>query len=592
MAGFPMVRAFRQPNFTVLLAAAWLIAALRLLVQDWPDTGRTFPDADDAMRLTALRAYMAGHGWFDVHETRLAPPLGYDSHWSRLIDMGLAGLFSVFHLFAGSELAERLMRAIWPLLWLLPTIGGVAAITWRLAGEKAALIVLVFALVATPAYQQFAPGRIDHHNVQIALAVLTLAATVWSDRRPWTAWAAGGLTGLALAVGLEGLLYLAACGAAFGTGYLIDARGTRALRAYGMALAGSAAAAFLVSVAPARWTDSACDAIAVNWAAPIVLGGVLLAAIGAWPSQHLGRRAAAVAAACAVVLLAFVVIEPRCLAGPYAMMDQSTWSAWMDDVREMQPLVRMIHTMPIVAAAVAAFPAVALLSVLWLSRDPGMRRDPAFWLATATFGLAALTTLGALKAFSYAIWFGMPLVAVAALHIAALLQLSSLAAHAVLALLLTPAALSSGAITIAFATGLHDREDFSQPENKGCFEFDSYRGLAALPPGLVATETRYGPYVLALTPHAVVAAPYHRLSSTILQNHRAFAAPPDEAAVILRNMNVTYVAICGGRPPPGLNPRERSASLWGQLQDGRVPDWLEAVAISPEQAFRVFRLNR
>jgi hypothetical protein len=48
-----MMRALRQRNF--LAPGAWLLVALRLLVQeDWSGTARTFPDADDALRLVLL----------------------------------------------------------------------------------------------------------------------------------------------------------------------------------------------------------------------------------------------------------------------------------------------------------------------------------------------------------------------------------------------------------------------------------------------------------------------------------------------------------------------------------------------------------
>ena len=39
------------PNFALLLAAAWCLVALVLVAQNWAETARTFPDADDAMRL-------------------------------------------------------------------------------------------------------------------------------------------------------------------------------------------------------------------------------------------------------------------------------------------------------------------------------------------------------------------------------------------------------------------------------------------------------------------------------------------------------------------------------------------------------------
>src|SRR5689334_24732430 len=161
------------------------------------------------MRLAQLRDWVAGQGWYDLHQGRVAG--GYESHWSRLVDAGLATTLWVFGWFAEPALTERLMRVTWPMLWLLPTMAGTAAIAWRIAGREAALIALLLAVIGLPAFHQFRPGRIDHHNVQIALSMLAVAATVWSNRVRWTAFAAGAVTGLAMAVGLECLPYLLVC---------------------------------------------------------------------------------------------------------------------------------------------------------------------------------------------------------------------------------------------------------------------------------------------------------------------------------------------------------------------------------------------
>ena len=212
----------RQPNFAALVTLVWLLVALALLLQFWTQTAETLLDTDDAMRLAQLRDWLGGQGWFDLHQARMQPPEGYDTHWSRLIDAGLAGLLFLFGQFTDGASAERLMRAWWPLLWLLPTIAGMAAIAWRVAGREAATVALLLALVGVPAYQQFTPGRIDHHNVQIALTMLTVAATVWSDRWRWGATAAGLLSGAALAIGFEAVPYLAGCGAVFALRYVFD----------------------------------------------------------------------------------------------------------------------------------------------------------------------------------------------------------------------------------------------------------------------------------------------------------------------------------------------------------------------------------
>ena len=125
----------RQPNFVLLLLIAWLLVMLQLVAQHWAETAQTLLDTDDAMRLAEMRDWLAGQGWYDMIQRRVEPPLGYASHWSRLIDAGLAGLFVFFKLFVDPALAERLMRTVWPMLWLLPTMAGTATIAWRIAGR-------------------------------------------------------------------------------------------------------------------------------------------------------------------------------------------------------------------------------------------------------------------------------------------------------------------------------------------------------------------------------------------------------------------------------------------------------------------------
>jgi hypothetical protein len=130
----------RLPNIALLLGLAWLVVMAQLLADHWAETAQTFPDMDDAMRMVEVRSFLDGRGWFDLHEARLGPPDGYDTHWSRLIDAGIAGLILAAQSFVDGALAERLARTIWPMLWLLPAIAGVAAIAWRLAGRAGAQI--------------------------------------------------------------------------------------------------------------------------------------------------------------------------------------------------------------------------------------------------------------------------------------------------------------------------------------------------------------------------------------------------------------------------------------------------------------------
>ena len=305
-----------------------------------------------------------GQGWFDLHEARFGPPAGYDSHWSRLIDAGLAGLFFIFNAFVEHDLAERLMMAVWPLLWLIPTIGGAAAIAWRLAGREAALALLVLAVFGMPAMGQFRPGRIDHHNVQIALAMLAVAATVWSDRRRWAAHAAGAVTGLALAIGLESLNVLALCGVAFVLRFVIDRTAAPALRAYGVALAAATVGAFLVTVAPDHWASERLRRARHQHRRRRDRRRDRRRA-----GRSLVRDRRAVAARCAVIATVaavtaavYIGLEPRCLGGPYAMVDPAIFPIWFDNVAENQSLAAVFRRAPVSGVALISFPVVALMA--------------------------------------------------------------------------------------------------------------------------------------------------------------------------------------------------------------------------------------
>lgn len=584
----------RKPNFGVLVTLVWLVVALALLLQYWGQTAETLLDTDDAMRLVEMRAWLAGQGWFDLHNARVQPPAGYDPHWSRLIDAGLAGAYLAFQSF-DPHAAERLMRAWWPLMWLLPTIAGMAAIAWRIAGREAAMVALLLALAGVPAYQQFTPGRIDHHNVQIALALLVTAAAAWSDRKSWTAAAAGLLTGLALAIGFESLPYLAICGGMLALRYAFDPEAGAALRDYGLALAASTALTLFISVGPDRLTLHRCDAIALNNAAAAMTAGVVLA-FAAWLKHADGvTRFFSVAGAGCLAAAVFVLLEPRCVGGPFAMVDPAIWPVWHDHVRGLQPLSAVFRTDPLTAAAIAAFPALALVAMLNLMSERRLRHNFGLLTASFVFLAAAATTVAAIRGYSYAIWLGMPLVAGMALQFFAALHIERFVPRLAAGLLFTPLAISVGAITLAHAHGLSDTESFARPASRQCLKSASYAALAKLPPGLVIADVSYGPYLLALTPHSVMGAPYHRLSTGIAVSHGALASAPDDARSIVNATRLvasggkpTYVAICGPRPD-GLAEPAASRSLWARLQAGTAPNWLEPVG--DKGPFTVWRVK-
>lgn len=590
-----------QFDLKVLILFAWALVVIQLLASTWSHGWPGLIGPDDALRLVEVRNWLAGQGWYNLHFSRLDPPLGYNSQWSRLIDAGLGGLFLLFHLFATTRVAELLMEQVWPLLWLLPAIIGVVAIAYRLRGRDAALMTLLFIVAARPAMFQFLPGRIDHHNVQIALAVLAVAATVWSDRIPWTAWAAGIATGLGITIGIEAIPFHFLCGAAFAVRYILDPRAAAALRRYGLAVAVATGAGFLATVGPNHWSDTFCDAIAVNNVIPVVLAGFLFAVAGSFfINVRLLVRCGLIVAIGTIAFVTFALIEPRCLAGPFGMIDPAIKPIWLVYVNEMRSALTILVKTPLLGLLFITTPLISIIAgTFFLIGAQNTRKDFGFWVSAATVLLATVTTFAAVRWSPYGDWLGIPMVASAAEWLFGKIRLRSHLSQVAAALILVLATPSgtyvalTGIKRLEVGTGNVDHPHISKSgsESGACVEEKSYKSIAQLPIGLVVTDIDLGSFVLAYTPLSVVAAPYNRLGNAMVLAYEALTLPPNLSHHIITRIHANYVLICNSLAPPGLTEAQRSASLWGQLHRGMIPKWLEPVNDSKKRALSVYRVK-
>src|ERR1700694_4667241 len=212
----------------------------------------------------------------------------------------------------------------------------------------------------------------------------------------------------------------------------------------------------------------------------------------------------------------------------------------------------MLQLEPLSGVATVAFPALGVVAAMLVARE--LRRDFGFLTTAATFLLACIATVAVIKFYSYAVWLGVPLVAVAAHYVFGWLKLRSIVPQFVVALLVTPAASTLGAITLASAAGTAAGLDIDPPARQACLNKDTAAPLARLPVGLMVTnEIELGPYLLASTPHSVLAAPYHiRLAASILTANAAFALPPAQARQVMAQAGVDYVVTCGPQGPVGI----------------------------------------
>ena len=254
----------RIPGGPLVVALALALGAA-ITARHALDVWRTgvFLDTDDAMRMTQVRDWLAGQAYFDMVAHRMDPPDGVLMHWSRIVDLPLAALLKLFGLFLPAADAEAATRIAFPLLMLGALYGAVAAAA-RAVGERATpFFAVALAFLGAPYLVQFKAGRIDHHAPQIVLLTLATAATMaaFEPARARLAALAGALAALSLSISLENAPFLALLAAAPAAAWIVEgARQRAALVAYALGLVGGLIAFFGVTVPPARYFETACDA--------------------------------------------------------------------------------------------------------------------------------------------------------------------------------------------------------------------------------------------------------------------------------------------------------------------------------------------
>ena len=599
--------ASRRPLLLTALAVT-VIVSVYLGIRDGPGMNLGYGDTDDAMRLVLARQLLHGRGWWDQKEMILQPPVGVYLHWSRLLDGGIALMQRVLAWFVSWNDAETVTRFLWPLLWIFPAVAATLLVARKLGEETASrnwtvLVAAVVLVLHQPLYNQFHPGRIDHHNAQMTFFLLAFAGAVQTGPRLWGPALAGAATGLGLAIGLEALVFQALIGAALALRFVFAADEERRLRTYAAALAASTVAAFLIQTPPWRWSVVACDAIAFNLVAAIVVaaaGMVLVARLTR--GRHPLVRFLAFGVAGGLAALVYLGLDRNCIRGPFADVDPRVKPFWLDYVQEVAPFPRLLKRHPDDAIVLAAPSVLGVLGWLWLGRRRAARQSAAWRLSGGLLLLTSAAGYAMVRSANYAYWAATPLIAAAAADLAWRYRRLGLAAPLLAGLVVMPMGAAGVAIAATKAWKSAVAGIAHKPPAKAdktpddyCFNSSSFHDLAAARPvGLTVGDIDFGPFVLALTPHSTLSAPYHRMTWGIMAARSVLIADadakgPDGAEARARRLGVTYVLEC---PVHQINADRvglAENSLQADLDNGDMPDWLARISDEkePVQVFRV-----
>jgi hypothetical protein len=547
-------------------------------------------DTDDNMRMMQVRALLHGQGWFDLRQYRMNPPYGADIHWSRLVDLPIAGLILGLRPFIGGAAAERWAAGIAPMLPYLLLLFSLALTARRLLGPGAYPFVFLALAFAGSNNGMFAPERIDHHGWQLALLALSISG-IADPKRFRGGIVLGVSTALSLAIGMEMIIYLAIAGAAVVLFWVEDAGERERVRAYGISLAGATAFCFLVFASYANRAP-VCDALSPVWTSDLLLCGAIAYGL-AWLSPADWRKRLALAIAAAVVVGAYhSLMWPQCLQN-LEHVSPEVEQLWMSHVKEARPvymhgwrIATLIVTLPITGAIGwglaawfnrhdrdlfrriigAAVPGIAAgLMLLWQ-----VRTGPAAQML-AVVGCAAIVYY-----FLPRFWAsGNSLVLVVG---AACVVLIGVGAIVPLVLRFIPEPPSTA------------RDKAIGRANSLCGSMWGLRPVALQPKGVVMTFVDLGPRLITVTHHDAIAGPYHRNGQQIADVFNFWRGSADQAHRLAAKYHANYVLSCPYSSTTTIFMSETPNGFYAQLQRGQVPNWLAPVTLPKDSPFKMWRI--
>jgi hypothetical protein len=543
---------------------------------------------DDAMRLVQVRDLIAGQGWFDLMQHRLDPP-GSLMHWSRVVDLPLAGLILVLRPLVGADGAEAATLVLWPTLLFGATLLLVAATARRMIDgvnqHVVQMAAIVLAALSAPSLIHFRAGAIDHHNVQIVLLLCFLFLASGIERSCVNACLAGLSATLSLAIGLEMLPAIASvCVAALG---LLIWRGKAVslqVGVFGATLTGSSALLAALLLPPYSLGAPVCDAFGGPFLLLVAGGGINLMIVGGidiWRST-LAARIAAAATTGLILLGTFFELFPGCIASPYAAVDPLVASLWLDHVAETMSFQTMLQLEPQKIPGFYGFPVLTLL----LAMTAMIRTAPRFqfrWIV-AVVTLAALVgiSIWQMRGAAAATMIAAPIFPACLVSLWPAYEQGRKLLFA--ALIASPASFAASGLVAGPLINRIVKPEWTmakQDAASSCRTISSLAPLAELARGRVMAPIDLGPAILAATEHSVFAAPYHRNNDGNLAMLHVMMAKPPVARQILSNRQVDYIVICAGSLEQGDFVKLAPDGLAARLGRGEIPDFLEPIDLHP-----------
>jgi hypothetical protein len=580
-------------HWRALAVAGWLAIAAYLLWQRWSAIHWfALGDTDDNLRLAQVRSWLGGQDWFDLRQHRLDPAHGgANIHWSRIVDLPIAGLILSLRPLLGPIGAEKWASAIAPLIPLLPMIVGLSLVIRRLVSPLAMPLGIVALALAGSTMGMVMPLRIDHHGWQLALLIVSLAGLADPDRRR------GGLTtglssAISLAIGLEMIIYIALMGAAQVLFWVTERDERDRLLTYAVSFAGGCAFGFLAFASYANRAP-VCDALSPVWLSDALVGGALMAGLAFVRVEKWTTRLALAAAAGVIVAAFHALAWPHCLSRLEGVSPEAD-ALWLSHVKEARPI--WTHGAE-VALLVVGLPFAGLAGyalMAWRARrSPNLLRRV---LAVAAPAFVALALLAwQTRTGPAAQLLAIPSAVSLAYFLVPPMQRSG---NSLVRVLGTVAVVLAGmGAAVPLLTGFFPKPATTAFQkriaraNARCPTLPALRPIALQPKGIVFTFVDFGPRIISMTHHDAITGPYHRNYRAIVDVMKAFRGDAGQAhRVIVDEYKSNYVLVCPDQSSATIFMSEAPGGFYTQLVGGKVPGWLAPVDLGANSPWRMWRV--
>lgn len=596
-ASWNRVKRVYDQHWVRLLFAAWLLYAVWIIWQRMPAIqALSLGDTDDNLRLAQVRAWIDGQGWFDLRQHRFDPNHGgANIHWSRLVDLPIAGLILLLKPIVGTAAAERWAVGIAPLLPMSLLAFSLALTVRRLVSERAWLLPLIGVLSAYSTIGMFNPLRIDHHGWQLAL--LALAISAMADPRKVRGGVVMGLaTGLSLTIGLEMLIYLALLGGTAVLLWVADRDDRARLAGYAAALAASTGVGYLLFASNANRLP-VCDALSPVWLSDAAVGAAVMLGLSYLRIDGWKKRLGAAALAGVIVAAFHILSWPNCLQRLEGVSQEAT-ELWLNRVREARPFYRFDWR---TASIAIALPLIGLAGWALLIRRAWKMGSEGRGLLRRTLAVAlpAVAGLGLLfwqmRASPAAQMMALPASAgLVVLVGSALLNAETLLKRLIGVIVIT---LSLGALVPVVVNAIPKTEDKPMQKrvnvaNRSCSSAATLAAVNRQPKGLVFTFIDLGPRLIVMTHHDAVGGPYHRNYPAIVDVMKTFRGDVAQARRIIDYYGSDYLLICPDMATATLFMAEAPKGFYGQIVGGKVPEWLTPVDLGKDSPFKMWKVVR